>query len=35
MHWHVDPVTHHAKPAQGSVGECCEGYATYEEVFGP
>lgn len=33
-HWHIDPATHHAEQAPGPVGDCCEPFATYQEVFG-
>lgn len=33
-HWHIDPETHHGVRAPGQVGPCCQGFATYQEVFG-
>lgn len=33
-HWHVDKLTLQAEQAPGQPGECCEGYATWADLFG-
>ena len=33
-HWHHDPVTLEPAQVSGDTGDCCSGYATYQEVFG-
>lgn len=33
-HWHIDPATHEGHQVVGPVGECCEGWAAWLEVFG-
>lgn len=34
-HWHIDKATHHPTLVGGDVGDCCDGFATWGEVFGP